>query len=40
MDIGRIGEYERFAGDRSLPMFRQQPGFLGVLFLGQETIAR
>jgi hypothetical protein len=32
VDVGRVREYERFAIDRSLPMFRQQPGFLGVLF--------
>ena len=24
--------YEAFARERSLPMFREQPGFLGVLF--------
>jgi heme-degrading monooxygenase HmoA len=33
VDARRIGEYERFAIERSLPMFRAQPGFLGVLFL-------
>lgn len=29
----RMGEYERFEQELSLPMFRQQAGFLGVLFL-------
>lgn len=29
----RMAEYERYANDHSLPMFRQQTGFLGVLFL-------
>lgn len=31
---GREHDYERFAREISLPMFRQQPGFLGVLFVG------
>lgn len=29
-----MAEYERFAQERSLPMFRHQQGFLGVFFLG------
>ena len=33
VDPERIDEYERFERDESIPMFRQQPGFLGVLFL-------
>jgi hypothetical protein len=28
----RVGEYERFARERSLPMFRRRAGCLGVLF--------
>lgn len=32
IDETRADEYERFASDRSLPMFRRQEGFLGVLF--------
>jgi heme-degrading monooxygenase HmoA len=32
IDPTRAGEYERFAEERSLPMFRAQPGFRGVLF--------
>jgi heme-degrading monooxygenase HmoA len=28
----RVAEYERFARERSLPMFRRRPGCLGVLF--------
>ena len=32
IDEKRADEYERFARDRSLPMFRRQEGFLGVLF--------
>ena len=28
----RVGEYERFAVEQSLPMFRQHRGCLGVLF--------
>lgn len=30
---GREPEYERFATERSLPMFREQAGCLGVLLL-------
>jgi heme-degrading monooxygenase HmoA len=32
IDPTRADEYERFAEERSLPMFRAQPGFRGVLF--------
>jgi heme-degrading monooxygenase HmoA len=32
IDPARADEYERFAQERSLPMFRAQPGFRGVLF--------
>jgi len=32
----RKSEYEQFAQERSLPMFQQQQGFLGVLFLGTQ----
>lgn len=28
-----MAEYERYANEHSLPMFRRQTGFLGVLFL-------
>lgn len=31
----RIGDYERFARERSLPMFRRQGGFEGVV-MGRE----
>jgi heme-degrading monooxygenase HmoA len=38
IDPARAEEYERFAGERSLPMFRRQAGFRGVLFAsGDET---
>ena len=33
----RMAEYEQFVQERSLPMFRQQQGFPGVLFLGRQT---
>lgn len=33
IDPARAEDYERFARDVSLPMFRQQPGFEGVLML-------
>lgn len=36
IDQARAAEYENFAQERSLPMFRGQPGFLGVLFLGTD----
>lgn len=32
LDETRAGEYERFAEQRSVPMFRRRPGCLGVLF--------
>jgi heme-degrading monooxygenase HmoA len=32
VDGPRVGEYERFAREASLPMFRDQPGFRGSLF--------
>lgn len=34
VDPDRIHEYETFAQNISLPMFKQQTGFEGVLFLG------
>ncbi|WP_028921966.1 antibiotic biosynthesis monooxygenase family protein [Pseudonocardia acaciae] len=36
LDESRADEYERFAHQRSLPMFRRQPGFSGVLFTRSE----
>ena len=33
VDRNRLEEYARFEEERSLPMFREQRGFLGVLFL-------
>ena len=33
---GRTEEYRRFECERCLPMFRLQPGFMGVLFLRQS----
>ena len=32
----RFEEYDRFARGRSLPMFRKQRGFIGVLFMREE----
>jgi heme-degrading monooxygenase HmoA len=32
-----VGEYQRFANERSLPMFRRQPGCLGVWFARQSV---
>jgi heme-degrading monooxygenase HmoA len=32
----RVNEYERFAAEQSLPMFRGRAGFLGVLFARDE----
>lgn len=32
VDPARVAEYRAFAQGRSLPMFEQQDGFLGVLF--------
>jgi heme-degrading monooxygenase HmoA len=31
LDESRAAEYDRFAQQRSLPMFRRRPGLLGVL---------
>ena len=33
----RFEEYERFARERSLPMFREQRGFIAVLFMREEA---
>jgi heme-degrading monooxygenase HmoA len=33
----RFEEYERFAQNRSLPMFREQRGFIGVLFMRERA---
>ena len=41
IDETRADDYRRFAQTKSLPMFRDQPGFLGVLFgapRGQRTV--
>jgi heme-degrading monooxygenase HmoA len=35
IDVNRADEYERFANDQSLLMFRRHDGFLGVVFAGQ-----
>ena len=32
IDPSRAEDYRRFAHSQSLPMFREQPGFVGVLF--------
>lgn len=32
LDESRADEYDHFAAERSLPMFRRQPGLLSVLF--------
>jgi heme-degrading monooxygenase HmoA len=37
VDSTRLEEYQRFAETYSLPMFRAQGGFLGVLFVGVES---
>ena len=37
IDANRADEYERFAQHYSLPMFRAQPGFAGVLMLRDGT---
>jgi heme-degrading monooxygenase HmoA len=37
IDTTRAEEYREFARSRSLPMFRAQPGFAGVLFAGQGS---
>ncbi|MGE7368349.1 antibiotic biosynthesis monooxygenase family protein [Neorhizobium sp. NPDC001467] len=31
LDLARVDEYEEFARSVSLPMFRQQPGYVGVV---------
>lgn len=36
---GRSEDYDRFAHEHSLPMFREQRGLLGVLFL-RESVDR
>jgi heme-degrading monooxygenase HmoA len=36
----RLGEYDSFARERSLPMFQSQDGLLGVLLLGEGTERR
>ena len=33
----RFEEYERFAQERSLPMFLEQRGFIGALFIREEA---
>jgi heme-degrading monooxygenase HmoA len=33
----RFEEYERFERERSLPMFREQRGFVGVLFMREKA---
>ena len=33
VDPARAADYERFAREESLPMFRAQPGFRGVLMM-------
>lgn len=40
VDEARAAEYEAFARDISLPMFRRQPGFAGALMLrrGAESM--
>lgn len=32
-----LEDYERFAAERSLPMFSEQPGYLGVIFTRADT---
>ena len=41
VDRNRLEEYARFEEERSLPMFRERSGFLGVLFLreGEDRAA-
>lgn len=39
VDPTRLDEYDTFAQGESLPMFRQQQGFLGALFLRSGTQA-
>ena len=33
VDRSRLEEYARFEEERSLPMFSEQPGLIGVFFL-------
>jgi len=33
VDVDRLAEYEKFEREHSLPMFREQRGLVGVLFL-------
>ncbi len=37
IDELRADEYHRFAHEKSLPMFREQLGFVGVLFAANRT---
>jgi hypothetical protein len=37
IDQARADEYLDFAQSRSLPMFRAEPGFAGVLFAAREA---
>ena|SRR5215217_5398797 len=37
IDPARADDYLRFARSKSLPMFREQRGFAGVLFAATET---
>src|SRR5215210_1273041 len=41
VDRSRLEEYAHFEEERSLPMFREQPGLIGVLFLreGEDRAA-
>jgi heme-degrading monooxygenase HmoA len=36
VDLTRLADYEQFAQDQSLPIFRQQRGFLGVFLLREH----
>jgi heme-degrading monooxygenase HmoA len=40
IDPARAESYERFARERSLPMFRAQQGFRGVLFAAGDAAER
>lgn len=37
LDESRAAEYEAFAAEQSLPMFRRHDGFCGVFFVRTET---
>jgi heme-degrading monooxygenase HmoA len=37
IDPTRADEYDAFARTKSLPMFRAQPGFMGVFFTSRAT---